>query len=293
MHDLDQLQRWMQTVLMHPGGVEYGIASTEAREVIDVEPAEADRVVTRSQSLGALERLAIYNRAYFARLIECLRESYPVLAQTLGEDAFDSFAIDYLQQFPSRSYTLNHLGKDFPRYLAESRPTEEDTPAPSWPDFVIDLARLEWTYGEVFDGPGIEGQPTLSIETLRAIPVEHWPEAIVTPVPCLRLLELHYPVHRYYSAARRKKPVEIPEPGETLLAITRQNFVIRRFELSRPQFVLLEAITAGQSIGEAIGRAAESAGDDGTAFARKLRGWFRNWTAERLFLSVRECPPGA
>jgi hypothetical protein len=292
MHDLDQLQRWMQTVLMHPGGVEHGIASAPAREVIDVEPAQAERIVTRSQSLGALERLAIYGRAYFARLLECLRESYPILAQTLGEDAFDSFAIDYLQQFPSRSYTLNHLGKDFPRFLADSRPTEEDTPSPSWPDFVIDLARLEWTYGEVFDGPGIEGQPALSIETLRAIPAERWPEAIVTPVPCLRLLELRYPVHRYYSAVRRKKAVEIPEPDETLLAITRRDFVIRRFELSRPQFALLEAITAGLPIGEAVGRAAESAGDDVTAFAGKLRGWFRNWTAERLFLAVQESAGG-
>jgi hypothetical protein len=288
MHDLYQLQRWMQTVLMHPGGVEHGMTSAEAREIIDVEPAQAESVITRSQSLDALERLAIYNRAYFARLLECLRESYPVLAQTLGEDAFDSFAIDYLQRFPSRSYTLNHLGKYFPRYLAESRPSDEDTPAPGWPDFVIDLARLEWTYGEVFDGPGIEGQPTLDIEALRAISAEQWPQTRVIPVPCLRLLELRYPVHRYYSAARRKQTVEVPEPGETLLAITRLNFVIRRFELSRPQFVLLEALTSGFPIGRAVGRAAESAGDDGAQFARLLRKWFRLWTAERLFLAVQE-----
>jgi hypothetical protein len=288
MHDLDQLQRWMQTVLMHPGGVEHGMTSPQAREVIDVEPAQAECVVTRSQSLGALERLAIYNRAYFARLLECLRESFPVLAHTLGEDAFDSFSIDYLQRFPSRSYTLNHLGKDFPHYLAASRPTEEDTPVPNWPDFVIDLARLEWTYGEVFDGPGIEGQPTLDIEALRSISAEQWPQTLVIPVPCLRLLELRYPVHRYYSAVRRKQTVEVPEPGETLLAITRQNFVIRRFELSRPQFVLLEALTAGLPIGTAVGRSAESAGDVGYEFARLLRKWFRLWTAERLFLAVHE-----
>ena len=99
---------------MHPAGAAEGVASEAARRAIDLPPEEAERVVTRSRSLTALERLAIYNRAYYARLLECLRESYPVLCHALGEDAFGSFALDYLQKYPSRSYTLNDLGANFP-----------------------------------------------------------------------------------------------------------------------------------------------------------------------------------
>jgi hypothetical protein len=284
MHDLAQIQRWMQAVLMHPGGAAEGVASDAARQVIDVTPEQAECLVTRSRALGALERLAIYNRAYYARLLDCLRESYPVLCHALGDEAFGTFAVDYLQKYPSRSYTLNDLGANFPRYLRESRPADE--PGPSWPDFVIDLATLEWTYNEVFDGPGVEGQRLLRPEHLRAIAPARWPEARLEPVPCLRLLELRYPVHGYYTAVRRKKKAEFPEPGETLLAVTRRRYVIRRYELSRPQFVLLEALVRGESVGEAINRAADVAGDDEERFAAELGRWFRDWTAEGFFRAV-------
>ncbi|HEX5271628.1 MAG TPA: DNA-binding domain-containing protein [Gemmataceae bacterium] len=287
MHDLEQLQRWMQAVLMHPAGAAEGVASGEARRAIDVSPEEAERVVTRSHALTALERLAIYNRAYYARLLDCVRESYPVLFHALGEDAFGAFALDYLQKYPSRSYTLNDLGANFPRYLRESRPADEEGAAgPSWPDFVIDLATLEWTYNEVFDGPGVEGRRLVRPGHLRKIDPARWPAARLVPVPCLRLLALRYPVHEYYTAVRRKKEAGFPEPAETLLAVSRRRYVIRRYELTRPQYALLEALLRGESVGEAIGRAAELTADDEDRFAADLGEWFREWTAEELFLRV-------
>ncbi len=280
MHDLDQIQRWMQAVLMHPAGVEEGITSEAARQAIDVPAAEAERLVTRSRAQSALERLAIYNRAYYARLLDCSSESYPVLCQAVGEEAFGGFGLDYLQKYPSRSYTLNDLGANFPCYLRETRPGDE--PTPSWPDFLIDLATLEWTYNDVFDGPGVEGKRLLSAERLRQIPPERWPESRLIPVPCLRLLHLSYPAHLYYTAVRRKKEAAFPEAAETFLAITRRRYVIRRFELSQGQHVLLEALLRGESVGQAI------AGVDGdeAELASLLTTWFRDWTAEGFFRGV-------
>src|SRR5262249_29150212 len=161
------------------GGVEEGVASDPARQIIDVPPELAESVVTRSRALSGLERLAIYGRSYYARLLECLRESYPVLAHALGEEAFDAFAIAYLQKYRARSDRPNDLGANFRRYLRESGPAEEQHE--SWSDFIIDLATLEWTYNEVFDGPGVEGQPLFDAEALRTIPPERWPEARLVP----------------------------------------------------------------------------------------------------------------
>jgi hypothetical protein len=287
MHDLAQLQRWMQAVLTHPAGAAEGVASDAARREIDLPPDEAERVVTRSRALTALERLAIYNRAYYARLLDCLRESYPVLCQALGEDAFGSFALGYLQKYPSHSYTLNDLGANFPRYLRETRPADEGGGAgPSWPDFIIDLATLELTYNEVFDGPGVEGRRLVRPDHLRKIDPARWPEARLVPVPCLRLLELRYPAHAYYTAVRRKKEPGFPDGVETLLAVTRRRYVIRRHELTRPQHVLLEALLRGESVGGAIRRSAGATADDEDRFAADLGRWFRDWTAEGFFLRV-------
>src|SRR5260370_34801590 len=119
---LDTIQRWMQAAIMHPVGVAEGIASAEARAYIDVGPEEAETVRTRSRAWTTLDRLAISSYAYYARLLQCIREEFPVLKHALGEEVFDAFAVGYLLQYPSRSYTLFQLGANFPRYLAETRP---------------------------------------------------------------------------------------------------------------------------------------------------------------------------
>jgi len=286
--DLRQTQRWMQAVLMHPAGVAEGIASAEARRHIDVGPDEAETVVTRSRALTALERLGIYGYAYYARLLECLREEFPVLMHALTQEVFDAFAVGYLQAYPSRSYTLLQLGANFPRYLAETRPEEgggDGLPA-DWPDFLIDLATLELTFNEVFDGPGVEGERLLDAEQLRAIPAEQLPEARLMGVSCLRLLPLRYPVHRYFTAVRRHEDPVPPEAAETYLAVTRRRYVVRHYELSPPAYQLLRALLAGQTVGEAIGRAAQAAGPDLDRFAANLRTWFRDWAAEVFFCAL-------
>jgi hypothetical protein len=290
MSDLKQLQRWMQAVITNLEGVRTGVASPEARTVIDVSPEEVERVVTRSKALSGLERLEIYHRAYYARLIECLREEYPVLLHALGDEAFDAFAVAYLQKYPSRSYTLNRLGDYFRQYLSETRPESEmgEKVSPiDWPAFLIDLVTLEMTYNEIFDGPGVEGNELLNLDQVLAITAERWPEARLEPVCCLRLLQLSYPVHRYYAAVRKKKEARLPKPSTTHLAITRRQFVVRRYELTRLQYRLLDALVRGATLGEAIRGVTERGGPGLDRLAQNLRQWFRNWTAEGFFQAVR------
>jgi hypothetical protein len=57
-------------------------------------------------------------------------------------------------------------------------------------DFLIDLATLELTFNEVFDGPGVEGESLLDGDRLLTITPERLLEARLVGVPCLRLLAL-------------------------------------------------------------------------------------------------------
>jgi hypothetical protein len=288
-HDLRQIQRWMQATIMHPDGVAEGIASAAARKHIDVGPDEAETIVTPSRALTALERLAIYSYAYSARLLECLHEEFPVLKHALGEEIFDAFAIEYLQHYPSRSYTLFQLGSNLPRFLAETRPDrEEHRSAPSWPDFLIDLATLELTFNEVFDGPGMEGERSLDAERLRGLSAERLLEARLVGGPCLRLLALRYPVHHYFTAVRRHEESELPASAETYLAVTRRDYVVRHYELSQPAYQLLTALLTGESVGQAISQAATAAGPHLDQLPDQLWTWFHDWAAEGFFRAV-EC----
>jgi Putative DNA-binding domain len=293
--ELNQVQRWLQTVVTHPDGVRAGADCEEARRLIDAGSRQLEQVVTRSKALTAAERLAIYANAYYTRLLECLGEVYPVLKRAVGDEAFDGFAFGYLQDYPSRSYTLNELGRHFPRYLSETRPVldgdEDGKPSvvSNWPDFLIDLARLEWMIYEVFDGPGVETQPLLRGDEVLDLPADRWPQARLKTVVCLQLLATCFPVNDYYTATRKAKDAEavpIPEQAETYVAVTRRQYVVRRYNLTRPQFELLSALKEGRTVGEAIGRIATAAGTELESLANDLKFWFRNWTAEGFFQEI-------
>ena len=147
LRQLAQIQRWLQAVITHPDGVEAALSASEARAEIDVPPERIEDVVEPSRRRTSIERLEVYANAYYARLLECLRDEFPALLHAVGEEVFDGLAFGYLQSYPSQSYTLSELSRQFAQYLEETRPRDEDetSGAPSWPDFMIDLVRLERT----------------------------------------------------------------------------------------------------------------------------------------------------
>jgi len=287
---LDQIQRWMQAIITHPDGVEAALDSDQARTEIDVSSNNIDRIVNPSQQCTSVERLEVYANAYYARLLECLRDEFPALFHALGEEVFDGMAFGYLQSYPSKSYTLANLSTKFPDYLAETRPTDEaDADVPSWPDFLIDLARLERTYSEVFDGPGIEGAQLLKAEQIAAVLPDDWPRARLVTVPCLRLLALSYPVHEYATGVRKKEEPPIPDPEPTWLAVSRIDYVVRRWPLSRPQYDLLQSLIGGETVGQAIEKAANVAIETDPNLEQltvNLRAWFEEWSAAGFFRTI-------
>lgn len=288
MTPLSALQNWFQTAITHPEGVRPGVASADARRQIDVTPDEADRVLTRSQALGPLDRLAVYAHAYFARLLDCLREEYPVLKHALGDEAFDAFAAGYLQQHPSRSYTLFALGERFPEFLRATRPAPEgDDGQPDWADFLIDLAELELLFNAVFDGPGAEGLPPLGLPDLAAVDPDRLLGCRFEPVPCLRLIALRFPAHTYLSAVRRKEEPTPPDPAETFLAVTRSRYVVKHYELSRPAYRLLYELVSGNTLGGALDTAMA---EPDAPTESDLGDWFRDWAARGFFRSI-SVPP--
>jgi hypothetical protein len=282
-NDLASIQAWMQSVIMNRAGVVDGIASPDARAHIDVSLTQIEQVIERSSHQTSVERLEIYSGAYYARLLECLRAEYPIMAQAMGTELFDEFAVEYLQRFPSHSYTLNDLGRDFAAFLAETRPasTDEDN---SWLDFLVDLAKLEWCFAEVFDGPGAETQRLLGQDQLAGLSADSWAQARLLPVPCLRILRLDFPVQVYYRAIREGVEAAPPDRAPTWLAISRRNFVVRHLTLTSTEAEILGAILTGATIGAAIAQAELPADFD--TFAADLHHWFHRWTAEGFFLSI-------
>lgn len=273
--DLPSLQSWMQAVLM-----DFPQDSSGARQV--------DDVITASSQQTSRQRLDVYRHAYQLRLLECLREEFSTLSQFLGEDVFSSLAAAYLEARPSQSYTLANLGARFPQFLADAADHRQDGASTEFvgKQFLVDLATLERLYAEVFDGPGMEGLPSITVETLQQIDPSQWPEVRFEAAPCLRLVEFGYPVHEFVTACRRGTEPPIPAPNHTWLAVTRRQFVVRRVPLTRPQYRLLTLLMQGLPLGDALEQVAETC-DDVEAFLKDLQQWFRDWTAAGFFQAIK------
>jgi hypothetical protein len=217
------------------------------------------------------------------------------MKRVVGEEVFGGFAFGYLQQYPSRSYTLNELGRRFPQFLEATRPAPRSEPGapaslpPDWPEFLVELARLEWGIYEVFDGPGLESKPPLGANRLKALGLNQWAAARLEPAPCLKLLRHRFPLNEFYSRARRISAEEtpgMPPSREEWLALTRRDYVVRRHALERGEFELLSALCKGATVGEAIERVAGEAGDAEARWADALSRWFQRWLAEGFFAGL-------
>ncbi len=288
---MNRVQRWMQAVITHPEGVLSGADGKAARELIDAGRGNLESVVTRSRALEASDRLAIYANAYYARLIECIGDVFPVLKRVLGDEVFDSFAFDYLQAYPSKRYTLNDLGDQFVTFLRETRPdSDEDQDEADWADLLIDLAILEWTIYEVFDGPGTEKDKMLEADDVAGVEPAAWLEICLQTPPCLKLLVLSYPVNEFYTTVRSTEDeleVPFPDAATTYVGISRRDFIVRRYDLSRPQYELLKVLQAGGTIGQALEACAAVIPDEELdQLVVDVQQWFSNWTAERCFFQA-------
>jgi Putative DNA-binding domain len=284
-HPLNNVQRWMQSVITHPAGVVAGLADLAALSHLELPPDAIEQIIEPSRRQSSIERLSVYADAYYARLIECLQAEFPVFHQTVGDDVFSGFAVEYLQRYPSQSYTLGELSKKFVKYLNETRPSSSDAAA-NFSDFLIDLAQLERTISEVFDGAGCENSTPLRTEDFLAVKPDTWPGARLQTAPCLRLLELRFPLNDYYTAAKNSVEALLPLRENSWLAVTRRDYIVRRYPLSHAQFVLLHKLQCGETIGHAITAAAVVYTDSHDSLAADIQNWFRVWAAAPMFERV-------
>lgn len=265
---LQQMQGWMLAAITQSGGIKAGLAGQP-------KSSEIEEIISSSMTLSPAQRLAIYNRSYHARMLNCFDHMFPALKHAMGEELFHRFALDYLHHHPSTSYTIDHLADAFPQHLAETRP-DHDLPRElqeGWCDFICELATIEHDFLTVFDGPGLENQRLPSVTALLELEDERLLSLRPVHAPCLHLVSLRYPVHDYLVSVRQQKDPSLPPERKCLIAMTRLNYRVVFHELDSDQYNLLSAIDGQQRIVDLLREVAD---------LPTLRGWIASWTAKGL-----------
>lgn len=149
MSDLDHLQREFFKALLLPlrGSSRESTDLTKSGEGHSPEFFRiAEEIVKPGPSLSSAERLELYHRQYWFRILDSIAEDFPVLRRMAGETRFWELVEAYFLQRPSRSFTLRHLGEAFAEFIASSDLLDEIQR--EWFEAV---ARLEYAHMEVFE----------------------------------------------------------------------------------------------------------------------------------------------
>lgn len=266
---LDQLQRWMLRAVTHEDGLQAGLAAARAEGLWPEGARTLSDIVPGNDRLTPEEQLQIYAYAYFARLHDVLASELPATAHLLGDEAFASMLRAFLRDHPSATYTLDRVSEPLPAWL-------EAQGEPLWAA-AADIVRVERGMDSAFDAPP---SGRADADALAALPPDAWATARLHFVPALRLLSLEHDVIPAMEAARQGMPADAPERRAAWVAVYRTNFRRRRSPLSRPQFLLLQALVDGACLGEALEALAlggEVALDE---LLPQIGGWFQQWVAE-------------
>lgn len=269
MTELVTVQKWLQTFIVDPGSNEEALLSAE--EVAGVGPNSAENMILPSPTLKPAERIQIYRNMYLLRMDEALTIDFPAVVHFVGERAFFRLVKAYVQVYPSRSYTLDHLGRHFAKFLGEC-PDLENGP------FLHDLARVEWSLCNAF---AAANSSSLQMSDLANVDPADFESLVLKTIPSLELLKVDHNVNQYYRCWVRDEETPAPQQEQDWLVIWRDSDEFQRWRLSISEagFHFLGLLSQQKTLGESL----ESTIERFEVAEATLFEWFSNWVSEGFF----------
>ncbi len=169
--------------------------------------------------LDAIERVDIYANAYFYRLLDVLRESFPRLARLAGDIPFHNLVTDYLLEHPSRAPDLHRLGDSLPAFLRR-HPLGQSAP------LLADMAELELALGCSLHAA--DARPLTRADLLQLAPA-HWPELRLALVPSAVLLSVTHDLARaarLCDTEQLEAALETPHVASQALLVQRRGHAV-------------------------------------------------------------------
>jgi Putative DNA-binding domain len=280
--NLEALQREMAAAVMLPltADEQMRARTPDGRST----SAIAESFIAPNSRLSAFERLEIYNRQYWFRVLGALAEDFAGLSVVIGARAFERLSIAYLTAHPSRSFTLRNLGSKLPQWLAAN------------PQFAgrrhrlaLDVARIEWAFVEAFDSAEHTSLTLDQVATLDA-------GSRLALQPHLRLVALEYPADDLVLGLHDREKRQTSEAGvrhegspdapaklpklrrrPTWLAAHRVDNSVFYRRLQREEFLTLAAIRQGLPLAEALAAGFADSRIPEPRRALPAREWFATW----------------
>jgi hypothetical protein len=290
LKQLQDLQRLTANVIMQPlaAGFRTSLKFTDGR----LNSTVAAGFIKANDRLTPIERIGIYNKQYWYRLIDIMYEDYPGLAIILGRLKFNKLTQAYLMKYPSNTFALRNLGDRLEKFIRENpKYTEPKT------QLCQEMVSFEWAQVVAFDGPA---NPPLGIDDLLGSKPTKLRLAIQ---PYISLLHLHWPLDDFTIALKQsamrgeasnavdapsqkpQKKVKAPRKQEIFVAVHRLNNDLYYKRLDRSAYLLLTYLHKGKTLAGAVDATLKDVNEGD--WTSKIQTWFQSWTEMGWFCKYK------
>lgn len=229
---------------------------------------KADELMKPGSNLSSAERLELYHRQYWFRVLDSIAEDFPILQKMAGDETFWALMEAYLLECPSSSFTLRHLGSRVADFTEKWDAINE-----SQRRWFSAIARLEYAEMEIYEAA--EGE-VISPDQLAS--------ATLGLQPHVKLLALPVEADLCKEWQSFSPSTEVPAH----LAVWRaDNGGAIRCRLDPVEFELLTRLQNRSTLAALFAEPTEREPEP-----EEVSSWFANWQSRRWIILAPTAEPG-
>lgn len=222
-----------------------------------------NKSIKSTKQVSTKIRLDIYRDAYYSRLMDALKISYPALLAAIGETKFSKLAKNYIVDNPSTYRSIRWFGDTFASYIKAYLPIH-----------YIELATLEWTLATVFDAA--DATP-ITLEDINQLPPDKWEVMQFETHPSIQRINLQYNVVNIWQALLENQ--KLPKPTSYAQTVPwilwRKDLVSQYCSMTQEEAWAIDFIRERKTFGELCEGLCKwkKPEEVGLATASLLKGW--------------------
>ncbi len=242
---------------------------------------KAHGYITPNQALNSEQRIEIYQQQYWWRLLSILQKTYPAVTRLFGHAVFNqTIAAPYLLKHPSKTWDLNSLGKELPRWLSGNYRESDKA-------LIVSMAEIDLAFEESFVAATVpsleESVAPVDISKLLAQKISFQPHVKTFKLP-FHLFNLRQALLKESIEYWESHPLPKLDQERTyyfILYRNEHNKIVWE-EIEQGASVLINFIEEGLSLEQACVKIEKLGGVVEKEAERHLALWLQHWVKERL-----------
>ncbi len=193
-------------------------------------------------------RLSIYRNNTYHSLIEALKDLYPSVVNTIGENLFTASARDFLSNHPPHSAAMVDFGHEFPLFIRTFGPLASLT-------YLGDLAAVDLARHLSYHAAE---QSPLPAEAFSQLDIAAVAQAKIKPLDSVHLISSPFAIFDIWQLAQAQSEKKVDADRAQHILILRPDADVDIYQLGAGTFTFFQQLLDNHTLSEALEAALEA-----------------------------------